>query len=613
MNVKSRLIRPLLVLMATVLTAFAMGQVPSKAHWTSRLEPSNPKPGQRVEIVLDATIDKTWHIYSLKKVEEANLPTTITVKPNSAIGEIGTPTQSDPIKKQDPNFGKELELYEEKASFRVPVRLSKTATGSVEASVDINYQACNESGCLPPKTDTVPVKIEVSGAAVDDATPLTDVDKAKAEGIFSYLALAVVSGFVALLTPCVFPMIPITVSFFSKQKKQEDLKAGIKQALWFCGGIVTTFTALGVIVSLVFGAAGLNKFANAPVLNGILAVVFVGLAFSLFGFFEIGLPPALTNKLQAERAGFLAPVFMGLTFSLTSFTCTLPFVGAVLVSASKGDIWWPILGMASFSAAFSVPFFFLALFPSALSRLPKSGGWLATTKAYMGFIELAAAVKFLSSVDLGVHNGLGILTRPVYLALWAMIAVMAGAYMVGMIKLPKVDEGPKIGIGRRLIGVASIAGAGYLLFAINGASIGELEAFLPPSPYPSSSGALVASNEKLSWLATYDAAEKQAKAENKPVFIDFTGVYCTNCRWMEKNMFPKDAIESRLGKFVRTKLFTDRPSDSDKANQEMMIKLTGAVTLPAYVIVLPDGKNVVQAFTRDQDKFQAFLDKGLAQ
>ena len=617
----TRALRIALCLWTALLAVLAGAQMPSPATWSSTVQPAKAAPGARVELVLRAEVPKPWHLYSMNPVADGPFPTKIVVEPGGAIAEVGKPVQGPPLKKLDKNFGKEVEYYEGSAEFRVPIRLAKTASGATKVEAAVRFQLCNEGTCLPPTSEDHPVRVsgtvDVSGAPVVDTTPLdappvasvaprTDVDVARSKGLLAYLLLAVGFGFASLLTPCVFPMIPITVSFFSKQKAGES---ALKKALAYCAGIVGTFTALGVVVALVFGATGLTTLANNPWLNLGLAVVFVLLAFSLFGFFEIGVPSSVLNRLDGSgKAGLLGPVLMGLTFSLTSFTCTLPFVGAVLVSASQGDVLWPAVGMLAFSSAFCLPFFLLALFPAALSKLPRSGAWLATVKAFMGFVELAAAVKFVSSVDLGiVSGGLGIVTREVFLAVWFGIALLAAMFLLGVVRLPHVHEG-RFGPFRYAFGAATLAGAGYLLLALNGRSLGSLEGFLPPSPYPGRGDAKEASG--LVWIADYDQAVAKANGEGKPLFIDFTGVYCTNCRDMERNMFPRPAISERLKGYVLARLYTDRDRPDDKRNQTLLQKLTNTVTLPSYVADA-EGRPQVGAFTRDESAFTEFLDRGL--
>ena len=627
MNV--RLPRLVALLLALLLGAVARGQLGSPAKWSATVEPANAVPGSRVELVIHADIPAPWHLYSINRIEDGPFPTAITVTKGPGLAEIGKVTEATPERKLDKNFGKEVEFFEGSAEFRVPVRLAKTAQGATRIEAGVVFQTCNDGQCTIPNQANptrVAGTVEVSGAAVADASPLdratpevaatapkgtaaplTDVDRALSRGLLAYLGLAVGFGFASLLTPCVFPMIPITVSFFSKQKTGES---PLKKALAYCAGIVGTFTALGVAVALIFGATGLTTLANNPYLNLGLAVVFVALAFSLFGFFEIGVPSSVLNRLDGSgKTGLVGPVLMGLTFSLTSFTCTLPFVGAVLVSASQGKVFYPAIGMLAFSSAFCLPFFLLALFPAALSKLPRSGAWLATVKAFMGFVELAAAVKFVSSVDLGiVPGGLGIVTREVFLAVWFGIALLAAFYLLGIVRLPHVPEG-KTGPFRYAVGAATIVGAGYLLLALNGRSLGSLEGFLPPSPYPGHGNGKEA--DGLTWIADYDTAVAQAKSEGKPLFIDFTGVYCTNCRDMERNMFPRPAINERLKRYVLARLYTDRDRPDDRKNQVLLQKLTQSVTLPSYV-ANEEGNPQVGAFTRDEAAFTAFLDRGLA-
>jgi thiol:disulfide interchange protein len=436
------------------------------------------------------------------------------------------------------------------------------------------------------------------------------IEDAKSHGVLAYLWLAITAGLFALLTPCVFPMIPITVSFFSKKREGES---GLTSALLYCGGIIGTFTVLGIGVSLIAGATGLSKLANNPWMNLTLAAIFIVLALSLFGVFEIGLPSKFVNKFDSTgKSKFIAPILMGLTFSLTSFTCTLPFVGAVLVSAANGGWFYPIVGMLGFSGAFCIPFFLLALFPSALSKLPKSGAWMVTVKAFMGFIELIAAVKFLSTFDLSFE--FGIITREVNLALWFMLLVMSAIYLLGWIRLPKVQDG-KIGPLRIGFGVLTLLLALKIGAAMNGGTLGALEGFLPPSPYPGKSNAMVASWQK-DFLPDYTAALAKAKENGKPIFIDFTGIYCTNCRVMERTVFPSAKVQAAFEHFNKVSLYTDRTfedkfRESDTKNAALQQKLAHTATLPTYVVVKPDGETVVGSvpFTDSVDAFADFLDK----
>ncbi len=619
--------RLLLLMVMSLFTALAVAQQPVK--WSSTYV-GDDKEGV---MTVTATIDDKWHLYSIKEVKDGPYPTTFSSGDAEIIGEV---KEGDAIREVDPNFGVEVGYFAKTAVFEAKVKLGEKGK---EGGIKVRFQACDDSRCLPPQTVELPLNGEgvlakskfgaasspdtTTGAANSEGTTanagsttsanppgekdLSEVEKAKKEGLFSYIKLAIGAGFLALLTPCVFPMIPITVSFFSKKGKEGGMKEVLKQALAYCGGIVGTFTILGIVASLLFGAAGVTTLANNPWMNLVLAIVFIVLAFSLFGVFEFALPPALLNRFSATgKTGLIAPILMGLTFSLTSFTCTLPFVGTILVSASKGDFLYPIIGMLCFSTAFCLPFFALALWPQALSKLPKSGAWLATIKAYMGFIELMAAVKFLSSTDLGLGGGLGILTRETFLAVWFGLLLLAGLYLVGSIKLPAVHEEGRPGPFRLVFGIATIVLSGFVLSGLNGRPLGDIDAFLPPSPYPNQKGKAVAKEEG-GFLSTYAAAQEESKRTGKPIFIDFTGIYCTNCRYMERNVFPDAAVQKEFEKYVKVKLFTDRPTEEDMANQKLMQDLTKSITLPQYVIVKPDGSVQVREFTRDVKAFAAWL------
>ena len=439
--------------------------------------------------------------------------------------------------------------------------------------------------------------------AQNNVTPITTLANAPAtapdSGILSFIALAFGAGLLAILTPCVFPMIPITVSLFSKQTQGNRFVGPIA----YCLGIITTFTLIGVTVSALFGAAGINKFAANPWVNLGLAALFVVLALNLFGVFEIIVPSSVLNRVQPTgRTGIVAPLLMGFAFTLTSFTCTVPFVGTALVTAATKGTFYPAIGMLAFSTAFALPFFLLALFPSFLTRLPRAGQWLVSVKAFMGFLEIAAALKFLQVADYTLH--LGLLTRPVFLAIWFAIAVVAGFYLLRWVRLPNDSPELKIGPTRRVLGAATLGVATWLLAANNGASLHDLDAYLPPRDY--------GSRQKVAspWIVNdLDAAMARAKSENKPLLINFTGYACTNCRLMENNVLPHPDVTSQLDNFVPVELFTDgADAKSAKFNQYQQAKF-GTVAIPYYAVVTPDGqiKGRLEGLERDPGKFANFL------
>lgn len=545
---------------------------------------------QNGKLVLTADIDKGWHVYSTTPVEGGPFATQIEAKGLK----LGKPTQEPGLKREkDDNLGVEVGFWADKAEIQVPV------TSGTTGEVTVTYQACNDKQCLQPTPATVPIAaptVPKTAGATSDRGP-----------IFPFLLASIAAGFVALLTPCVFPMIPITVSVFSKQTGGKP----VPRAVAFCLGIITTFTVLGLVTSILFSANGLQDLANNPWLNLFLGVLFVVLSLSLFGVYEFTLPGVLANKVNTQgKGGFVGPILMGLVFSLTSFTCTMPFVGSLLVGAAQGERIFPIVGMLGFSTAFALPFFLLALFPSALAKMPKSGGWLATVKATMGFLELAAALKFFSTVDLAF--GIGWLTKPVFLSIWVALAAMTAAYLFGWMRLPTVHDG-KPGPLRLAFGVGAAGAMVWLLGGLNNVSLKDLEAFLPPDPYPTMNGGEPKALVEEGWHPVYEEALAEAEKSGKNVFIDFTGIYCSNCRYMEKNVFPDDRVKSRFDDFVLAKLYTDRPTNAeDQRYQKLKIDLTGTVANPVYAIVTPRGELVAKhEYERDIDAFASFLQKGL--
>lgn len=561
-----------------------LGIAQERVKWSASV-PADAKAGASVTATLKAEIEPNWHLYSINDVE-GPVPTTITgVEPLKITGPI---KQSPPEKKLDPNFGKEVEFFSNEATFEVPVTLGPDPA---KGKLQVRYQVCDDKVCEMPKTVEVPLTGEAAQAVVVKG----DVEDAQSRGILPFIGFAFTAGLLALLTPCVFPMVPITVSYFSKRREGASSRDGVKQAAAYCFGIVGAFTAFGLLVTVLFGASGIQRFATNPYVNLALAAVFIVLALNMFGMLQVTLPAKVTNAFSPSgKGGILAPILMGLTFTLTSFTCTVPFVGTILVSAAQGDLLYPLVGMLAFSSAFALPFFLLALFPQFLASLPKSGAWLETVKAFMGFLEVAAAVKFLSNADL--VWGTGLISRSTFLVIWIAIFALAALFLLRFIRLPKVDVPEKIGKGRLVAVGLTLAVCAWLGTGVRGASLGELEAFLPPGK---SDG----------WVEDYDRAVAMSRAQGKPMLIDFTGVTCTNCRWMEKNMFPRPEVEQQFNSFIRVKLYTDRETSADRRNQALMQQLTGKVTLPIYVAVSPDGKvlRMFEGSTRDPQEFVSFL------
>ncbi|MBS1721656.1 MAG: thioredoxin family protein [Armatimonadetes bacterium] len=446
-----------------------------------------------------------------------------------------------------------------------------------------------------------------------------NVDQARSQGLLPYLGFCFIGGLISLLTPCVFPIIPVTVSYFSKREAGRALP----EALAYSLGIVGTFTVLGIGAALVFGATGIATFTTNPWVNLVLGLIFIALALNLFGLFEFQIPSALARKTdqQRTRGGLVGPFFMGMTFSLTSFTCTAPIAGSLLLSAAKGDLLYPALGMTTYGLAFAGPFFLLALSPSSISKMPRAGDWLNTVKPALAFIELAAAVKFLSNADLGFE--LGLITRPVFLALWSAIFVGLALYLLGVPKSLK-----KVGIGRRVLGagalsvsaVLGLAIAGLPVLGVKAVPLGVVESFPPPDPYPAKTSDKVAQNsapkitknpEGRLEAKSYDEALALAKETGRTIFVDFTGVTCINCRLMEKHVFPEAPVKAAMDKMIYVQLYTDRPTESDAQNKVLQDKLAHNIALPTYVLVTPEGKVIdkYEGLSPTVEEFVGFLKK----
>ena len=426
--------------------------------------------------------------------------------------------------------------------------------------------------------------------------------------ISSYLSLSFSFGLLSLLTPCVFPLIPITVSYFTKRQEAEHAKP-VFDALLYSLGIILSFSIAGFLIALLFGASGLNRLASNPYMNLIIAVVFILFAFNLFGMFEILVSSSLLTKLSnfQSKNNLLSIWVMSFTFTLTTFTCTMPFIGTVLVSASKGEWFYPILGMLGYSFAFSIPFFLLALFPSVIKKLPRSGNWMVSFKIILGFLELAAALKFISNADLVF--GWKILSREFFLVIWASLFIGAALYLFGFFYFSheKKEEGKSA--LRIFAAIFFLSVSLNFLTATNGRSLGELDAYLPPPSNQMSHTKLV---EELVWMDNLELAKAESNKSGKKIFVDFTGYTCTNCRWMEQNIFPEPEVKELLSRYILVRLYTDGEEKVHEDNQKYEEDKFGTIALPLYV-GMDANERVLNQFlgmTRDKEEFKKFL-KGM--
>jgi thiol:disulfide interchange protein DsbD len=630
------------------------------------------KPGAQFEVVVTATIDEGWHLYALSQGPPV-IPTRITLPAGQRFSLAAPPVGPDPKREHDPNFGMETEFYDTSAAFTVPILAAPdTPGGRQRVEVHVRFQTCNDRLCLPPRIDKLAVDVMVVGSpasaspsatttagkpapppsnsagsetspatvgkppapsapsqapiaqprapsavAAAQGAPIVVGTAGQAGDLWAFIWLAMTVGALSLLTPCVFPMVPITVSYFTNHAAGSR-RAAVGNAFVYSAGIILTFTALGMLLALVVGASGLNRFAANPWINLLIAAIFLGFAMNLFGAYELTPPAALLTRLDSftRREGgsrFIGTLLMGLTFTLTSFTCTAPFIGTLLVMASQGSWKWPLVGMLAFSTVFALPFFVLALLPQFMSHLPRAGGWLNAVKVSMGFLEIAAAMKFVSNVDL--VWGWNIFTREVVLATWVALGVLLCLYLLGNFRLTHDSATERIGPWRLGWAILSLAVTVHLVTGLFGRRLGELESFLPPATGTAADRGAGTLEGELAWIVNdYDAALAAASKEQRLVLIDFTGYTCTNCRWMEANMFPRPEIRAELEKFVRVKLYTDGEGELYEKHQQFQATTFGTVALPLYAVMSIDGRPLatVPGLTRKPEEFIAFLRASVA-
>ncbi len=625
------------------------------------------KAGEEFYLKVNIKLDEHWYTYGFVSILNGEgigpTPSELSINPKEKFEKISKIFVDKPKLKYDEGFEMDIEVYKD-GEFIFPVTVKKDIDFSKEKiSAEIYLQLCDTVRCLPGAaypaligTDIFEYsesllsgKIELSVTYDENGYPVSTypdgyksentkkevkdekveiqktesdelIDKKKSEGFLSFIWFSMLMGGISLLTPCVFPMIPITVSFFTKRAEKTKGK-GLRDSLVYSIGIISTFTAIGIIVAAIFGPTGISNLATNGWVNLGIASVFIIFALNLFGAFEIQLPTGLMNKLNAKGQGdgIGSVLIMGLVFSLTSFTCTVPFVGSSLISVSSGEWFYPILGMLGFSTVFAFPFFLLALFPSVMSKLPKAGGWMNNIKVVMGFIEIAAAIKFFSNADL--FWSFEFITRDLFIAVWIACTFMITLYVIGLFRLP--HDSPVHGVSARRIVFALVFASITVWFftGLLGKPLGELDAFMPPKDYGvpagtismagSGDGSVAANTELTTWYKDYDTALEVSKRLGKSLFVDFTGWQCTNCRWMEMNMFTRDKAGMLMNEMVKVKLYTDSRKPTEIANRKMQQERYGSIDLPLYVILDNDEKVIAtKAFTRNENEFIDFLKKG---
>ena len=628
------------------------------------------------EIVFTGTIDAGWHVYSTELGDGG--PTSATfnideIKGAELVGKL-TPGAGE-IDKMDPIFGMQVRYFEKSAKFAQKVKLTG---GDYVIKGYLEYGACNDENCLPPtavdfsysgkaqaaaqapsvqpsdqpktpapvsevKEDTATMAVDSTASAPvqlegtnDYWKPvikeLSEFGETQQQDTHSWVYIffaGVVGGLLALFTPCVWPIIPMTVSFFLKRTK--DKKKGIRDAWTYGASIVVIYVALGLAITLIFGASALNALSTNAIFNIFFFLMLVVFAASFFGAFEITLPSKWSNAVDSKAeatTGLLSIFLMAFTLSLVSFSCTGPIIGFLLVEVSTtGSIIAPALGMLGFAIALALPFTLFAMFPSWLKSMPKSGGWMNAIKVVLGFLELAFALKFLSVADLAY--GWRLLDRETFLALWIVIFGLLGFYLLGKIKFPHDDDSTKVGVGRFFLALISLAFAVYMVPGLWGAPLKAVSAFAPPMQTQDFN---LYDDEVHAKFQDFDEGMKYARENHKPVIIDFTGYGCVNCRKMESAVWTDPQVSSFLTKdYVLIQLYVDEKTNLSapikviENGQERTLRTVGdkwsylqrskfgANAQPFYVLLDNEGMPLNHSYSYDEDidKYIEFLKTGL--
>jgi thiol:disulfide interchange protein len=622
------MIRPLAVCFFTLASMAVAAEDP--VQWTLAFDSKSAAPGSHVLARFTGTIQPHWHVYSMTTPPGGPNPTTSSIADNPAVASFKI-YQAKPVRKLDPSFGIDTETFAEQYVLLFDIQLKKdAAAGSSDITANVRYQSCNDTICLPPKRKSALASIKIDPAAQSAAIAIpaeyslvptkapaaataqpapAPAPAPQSSGFSLFLLTAFGAGLAAIFTPCVFPMIPFTVSYFLN-RQTGGKRDGVAQALVFCLGIVVLFTGLGALLKVIAGPFGVVQLGNSPWVNAFIAAVFVVFGLSLLGAYELTLPSGLLTKMNqaSEGGGYLGTLLMGLTFTLTSFACIGPIVGPLLVASVQTSGLQPVFGMAAFSSGLAAPFFVLALFPSFLQKLPKSGGWLMRVKVVLGFVVLAIAMKYLSSADQILQTDW--ISREMFLACWIVLFALPGLYLLGFLRLEGIKPEDHLGVGRVLVAALFLMFSISLLPGLFGASLGNVEAFIPVQAKGVALLGGAGESAAPVWMKNqYKEALAKARAENKLVFINFTGYACTNCHWMKANMFPRPEVTGLLKDFVLLDLYTDGTDADSEQNQQLEEKRFGTVAIPFYAILDPD-ERIVATFpglTRNASEFVTFL------
>lgn len=673
-----------------VMTVAVQAQILTPVKWKIQLEDSE---SAEKTLTFTATADQGWHVYDMNLPKGGPISTSITYETLKGAELVGKPTSSvapSVVRDEQAYPGLELRWYSGTVTFTQKIKVTDPKAFKMVGEVE--YMACNDESCLPPETESFafdhrhvkkttqvaeasPSDTTTSEELADGTTPADGEDTTQAlelapamhnaaktaapDGVLTlrqelwtpvigdlksfgdatisatdtswlYIFLAgFIGGLIALLTPCVWPMIPMTVSFFLKRNKSRQ--KAIRDALIYGVSIIVIYLTMGLLITGIFGASALNDLSTNAVFNIIFFLLLVLFAVSFFGAFELVLPASWTNKMDSKAdstSGILSIFFMAFTLALVSFSCTGPIIGTLLVeAASQGTSIAPAIGMFGFALALAIPFALFAVFPNLLQNMPKSGGWLNSVKVVLGFLELALALKFLSVADLAY--GWRILDREVFLVLWIVIFVLLGIYLLGKLKLKHDSDLPYVSVPRLFMAIISLAFAVYMVPGLWGAPLKAISAFAPPL-YTQDFN--LYEDEVHAVYDDYEAGMAYAALANKPVLIDFSGYGCVNCRKMEASVWTDPAVKKLIDeKFVLITLIVDdktklpAPIMIEESGKERKLKTIGdkwsylqrhkfgANAQPFYVILDNEGKPLSPSYAFDEDvaKYVGFLENGL--
>lgn len=572
------------IILLALLPVLGFSQVHEPVKWEANVISSS---GDTSLVQVKANIENGWHIYSQKlNIKNGPVATSFSFEPSNDYLLIGETIEGNAIEKSEPVYSNLLVSYFEGNPTFTQKILRKTRNTFI-ISAEVTNMACNDGMCLPPETTELAVIVpEKAEALVSVSNSSNDITMGTTGmSIWAIFFAGFAGGLLALLTPCVFPMLPLTVSFFTKQSKTRA--KGISNAFIYAVSIIVIYVSLGLIITLTLGPDALNAMASNGIVNLAFFIIFVVFAVSFFGAFEIVLPSKWLNASDraADKGGLIGIFFMAFTLSLVSFSCTGPIIGSLLVQAAvNGNVTGPAIGMLGFAVALALPFALFAAFPGWLNSLPKSGSWLNSVKVILGFIELALALKFLSAVDLAYHWGF--LTREVFIALWIVIFSLLGFYLLGKLRLPHDSEQKHTSITGLLFGIIVFGFVVYLVPGMWGAPLKMISGFPPPSFYTEGwsfqnsnvqsgvqDNTFISDNEfhcphNLNCFHDYDEGLAYAKEVNKPVIIDFTGWSCVNCRKMEDNVWSDKTVLNILSNdYVLISLYVDDKTKLPESEQ----------------------------------------------